>query len=316
MLEDDKQSVNAGGIENAQPSASDTRPDWDYYDPDEDNVETPEAAEPESEAEDAPEGVETEAAETADTEDDGEKAEAAPVTEDVIVALPTGEKLPVKELIAGYMKDADYRRKTTEVAETRKAVAAEAGRIKAVTDKLTDYIAGMLPDAPDLSLAYSNQGEYVARKALHDAKVAEIAQVLKLAEEAGQAVAGVEQIDRGELLKRENEALAAKFPQTREQKGREAFFAAAQSAAVDLGFDPNEIGMVADHRVYGLAYWAKRGMDADAAAKKAKEKVANVPPVAAPAKRTKPVSETKNRDAMARLARTGSIRDAIAIDWD
>jgi hypothetical protein len=56
-------------------------------------------------------------------------------------------------------------------------------------------------------------------------------------------------------------------------------------------------------------------MKAEEARKSAAKKVENVPPVS----RRRPAENAevnRNREAMKRLNRTGSIRDAVKVDWD
>ena len=48
-----------------------------------------------------------------------------------LVELPGGEKVTREELIAGYTKDADYRKKTAAIAEEKKRVEEERNRIEA-----------------------------------------------------------------------------------------------------------------------------------------------------------------------------------------
>ena len=55
-------------------------------------------------------------------------------------------------------------------------------------------------------------------------------------------------------------------------------------------------------------------MDAAKARQVAKAKVAAAP--TAPRKPGAPVQVAKNADAMKRLARSGSIKDALKVDWD
>jgi hypothetical protein len=117
------------------------------------------------------------------------------------------------------------------------------------------------------------------------------------------------------VLKKENEALAATFPETRDPAGREKFFKNVYQAAQEFGVSAQELSAITDHRYYAALHFAAIGKRALAARAKAQEKVKDVPPVAAP-KRTKAAPTSNNRDAMAKLARTGSIRDAMRVEWD
>ena len=307
-MEDEIDNLPQGGIEPVQPEPqNDDADDLDYYDPDEDNVEA-EADATEGSTDEADEGQEAAADENADDEAKPADDAKAP-KDDVVITLQTGEAVPLSELKAGYMKDADYRRKTSQIAETRNAVLAEANRVQSVTETFKDFLAQFVPDEPDISLAYSNPAHYTAQKAAHDKALGEIQRLVALGNEAAAAKGKVEQVDRQKVLSEENERLAARFPMTKNTKGREAFFANATTAAKELGFSDEELASATDHRLYGLAYWAKQGIEAHAARAKAKEKVANVPPVAAPQKRVMQQARPKLK------SRYSSVSEAAA-DWD
>ena len=77
----------------------------------------------------------------------------------------------------------------------------------------------------------------------------------------------------------------------------------------------DELSGVTDHRMFALAHWANEGMKAAKAREAAKAKVANVPP-SAPRKPGQPAQASRNTDAMRKLARSGSIRDAVKVDWE
>jgi hypothetical protein len=54
--------------------------------------------------------------------------EVVELTEEELLELPGGDKVTLEELKAGYMKDADYRRKTSDVARERESVQRERER--------------------------------------------------------------------------------------------------------------------------------------------------------------------------------------------
>src|SRR5690606_5559105 len=108
---------------------------------------------------------------------------------------------------------------------------------------------------------------------------------------------------RTELLQSENAKLAEAFPQTATSEGRQKFFETAASAAAEMGWSKDEIGQVTDHRMFKLAHYAALGLAAEKARAKAKQKVANVPPVT-PQKRPQGPNAAKvqrNKEAVKRL---------------
>jgi cysteinyl-tRNA synthetase len=160
-------------------------------------------------------------------------------------------------------------------------------------------------------------------KLLHDVfvdvlvEVAQIEQLVRMGADAAKAAKTVQDTGvREEVLKREKQALAAAFPaEFSTQVGVNKFFETVSAAAREFGVSAQELDAITDHRYYAALHYAAIGRRALAARAKAQEKVKDAPPVAAP-KRAKAVPASNNRDAMAKLARSGSIRDAMRVDWD
>ena len=263
---------------------------------------------------DAPVEDGQEAEETADNTETEEGTQPAEVKDDVIVDV-AGEKLPLSELKAGYQRQADYTRKTQELGNKRRDLEALSTRVTASVNAIADLLVKQIPAAPDPSLAMTDPGKYVADKAMHDAMMAQVAAVIEQAQAPKEAVNTLTQEQRAELLQSENAKLAEAFPQTAKPETRKKFFDDVTRVASELGYSQSDLEGVTDHRMFKLAYYAKLGMDAEKAKAKAAQKVANVPPMAQQ-KRQAPAQVRANQDAMKRLAKTGSIHDAMAIDFE
>ena len=297
------------GTDNVNPSEPETAPEWDYYDPDEDQ----DTVEPQDAATD--EGPET--ADEAPPEDD------EPI-EDVIDRLKTeNPKLAehIAELEQGALRQADYTRKAQEVANRRKALEADVSRLEGITNAFIDHLSSLVPEAPDPALALRDPNSYVRQKAQHDAAVAQVQKLIEIGTQPRKMADALSQADRDTLLRDENARLMERFPTTRSDKGRAEFFRAAASAAEELGYTAEELGQQTDHRAFALAYWARKGMDAakakEQAASAAKGKGKPVAP-AKPGATNAGLSEiTKIREAKKRFAKSGSIRDAVDfVKWD
>ena len=81
----------------------------------------------------APEPVEekVEEVKTEEAPEEEKKEEEAPVEEKpATVKLSDGVEVPVSELVAGYMKGADYTRKTMELADLRRQLAVQPKEVK------------------------------------------------------------------------------------------------------------------------------------------------------------------------------------------
>lgn len=295
----------------------------DFDEPEEANAEeeeTTQSADATGEAEQGQETDEIETAEDGEVED-GEAGEETPKpsaepTDDVHVTV-NGEKVALSELKLGYMRQADYSRKTQEVASRRKGFDDMVGRVERSVNAVAQYLANQIPAAPDAQLAMTNPTEYVQRMAAHETAMAQVNTLLTQAAEVQQVVGALTTEQRTELMATENAKLRDAFPQTSTAEGRKAFFEAAATAAKSIGYTDEEIGHAMDHRLFALAHYAGIGLQAMKAREKAKAKTQNVPPVVPPKARQQgnQASARRNQEGMKRLAKTGSIDDALNIDW-
>jgi hypothetical protein len=315
-MEDEFNTPAEAGTEDVQPEQTDTAPEWDYFDPDEDTEEVaaPEVTEDDgtTETEDDPETIEAESEETPSDEEGEEAQEAKPAD---TFELPDGTKVDRDEMVKGYLRQSDYTRKATETAERRRALEAESTRIAGISEAFVDHLTKMIPAAPDQALALSDPNAYTRQKVQHDAAVAQVQQLLELGQQAKATTDTLSAEDRAAAMAEENQKLAMAFPETMNPEGRQKFYGEVINAAEQVGFSQEELGQVTDHRLFVMAHWAGEGMRAAKARSAAKEKAAKAPPVA-PKKPSRPQGQIRNRDAMQKLSRSGSIRDAMQVDFD
>ncbi len=297
MDPDETDTLPSGGTDSVTPE-SDTADNTTYWDPDDDQ-DTPEA--------------EPEPATDEGTEESTETEEAAPEQPAQIV-LPDGTQVPLEEVTKGYLRQADYTRKVTEVATQRKALEADLQVTEGVIQTFIDHLTKMVPAAPDPAMAIRNPSGYVAAKAQYEAAMAQVQQLIEIGKQPKAIKEKLEQGDVQAKIAAENAALAEKIPMAATPEGRQKFFASAAEAAQHAGFSMDDLQGVTDHRLFVLAHWANEGLKAAKARETAKAKVANVPP-AAPRKPGQPAQVNRNADAMKRLTRSGSIRDAVKVDW-
>ena len=307
MTDETDNTFDEDVTDNVETSDDDTASEYDYFDPDEDTEEAVEQDAPDDEA-DATEG-----------EADEAEPDAAPVAyadESAVVKLADGTELPVAELLKDRMRQQDYTRKTQEVANERKAVQADVQRMQSITTAFVDHLSALVPDPPSPALAMTDPAKYVSQKAQHEAAMAQVQKLIEMgsvSKEVGAAMSGA---DNQRQIQEANQRLVEMFPEAASGAGRKAFFDGVQSAANDLGFTNDDLTAVRDPRVFALAHWAAKGMAAEKAKAAAKAKVAAAPP-ATPRKPGQGARQANgNAEAMRKLARSGSLRDALAIDWD
>lgn len=290
------------GTEAVATTESDNTAEWDFYDPeeDQDNVEAQE-----------PEVTDEAGEEVAEVEEE----EATAEEKTALLKLPDGTEISLDEAANGYLRQSDYSRKTQEVAGLRKSLEADLQLVSGITEAFIDHLTKMVPQSPDPAMALRDPNGYVRAKAQYDAAMAQVQQLIELGKKPKEIGEKLSAADKQALVAQENALLAERFPVVATPQGRQKFFENAASAAQELGFTMDELSGVTDHRMFALAHWANEGLKAAKAREAAKAKVANVPP-ATPRKPGQPAQVNRNTEAMRKLARSGSIRDAVKIDWE
>lgn len=319
MDQPDTPGTEVLGTDKVAPVQADTVPDYVYHDPDEDTVEgevpdatddgieqsEPEAPEP---AEDAVEDAE---------EPKGDDAQPEEEQEPDLLTLSDGTKATLEELEKDRLRQADYSRKTQALSNERREVEQNARQLQGITDSLIDQISKLVPPEPNPNLAQSDPAEYQRQDARYRAAMRVVEGMMATASQASTVTEGIDHSTRARVAERENAALAEMFPETRNRDAkREAFFDRVTGAAEKLGFTKREMAGATDHRLFALAHWAEKGMQAAEDRVKAKAKVEKAPQ--APARKPgQPAGRpNRNREAMSKLSKTGSIHDALKVEFD
>jgi hypothetical protein len=260
---------------------------------------------------------------TDDTEDESEDDEEPP-TEPTYTVKVDGKamEVPASELVKGYQRYADYTRKTTEVAEQRKALDGELQSIASVREeygKRLDQLAQALkqssgePDWERLKaedpIGFATQfADYQIR--LQQTQAIEREQQ-RIRQESEQQQAEAHKAYLAEQQKR----LLDVVPEWKDAKKAKAEHSAILDYAKAQGFRDEELAQVTDHRLVLLLRDAARYRQLAEKVKATPVPSAKSPKVGTPALQPKgtraPTSDlTKQRQ---RLAKTGNEKDAAPI---
>jgi hypothetical protein len=319
-------NLPSGGSKTVEPSTDLNNPEnLNFVDSDDEEQNNPPSDAPgiESETDEASEdGQESDDPEQ-QTEDDpeaeGDEPDAEEPADAVVVTLKGGEQVPLEELKLGYMRDRDYRSKTQETANKSKSLDEMTTRVVRTVDAIAKHLAGMLPEEPQPTLAIQNPNEYTRQKAIYESALSQVNAIINLANEPKEIAGKLTKEQEDSLVALNDEKLAEAFPQTRKSaEERRKFFDQTFQTARDLGFTDEELKGQIDHRYFKLAYYARLGLQAQQAKGKALAKVAQAPPavVVGKAKGAAAQQARANQDAMKKLSKTGSIKDAMSIDFD
>ena len=305
-MTDEPDTTSEDVTDNVELSEDDTSEDFDYFDPDED---TEVVEEPEETDDEADEVEAQDAGEDQEAEDDEDP-------DSVTVALEDGSQIALSELKKGYLRQNDYSRKTQETANLRKSLEADVERMQRITDAFVDFTAKQIPDEPDVSLAFSDPAKYTAQKAQYDAAIVGLQKLMEMAETPKSISDGISKADREAKARDANQRLIEMFPEARSGEGRKRFMETVADTASNLGFTNEELSGLTDPRIFALAHWASKGMAAEKARATAKAKVQKAPP-ATPRKPGQGAREAdRNAAAMKKLMKSGSIHDAMKIDFE
>lgn len=227
----------------------------------------PEADEQEQADEPEEGSEEVEVAEAAD-EDPEEEWEAG------------GQQFKVKksELRAGYMKDADYRRKTAEVAEQRRQVEQVAQQVQQqrqfAATQLDVFLGSLhkelIGSQPDPKLIEDDPQEFMRQQAAYNTRAQQFQQTLQYRQALSAQQEQDAQRQQAETIQQEQAKLLEKMPELRDESKRTAAFSEVAKFLTHLGYSSDELNALTDHRALMVAMKAAK-YDALVAAKAKKQ---------------------------------------------
>lgn len=286
-----------------------------------------EAAEEGSE-ESEEEGSEEEADESAEDEDESEEAEAEDeeAAEPVYTVKVDGQEyeVPASELVKGYQRNADYTRKTQELAEARRQVATEAQQSAALREQYAQRLAQVeqvlqqsQPAEPNWDhLRATDPIEFAAQWAEHQRRQQVMAQVqaerLAIEQQRAQEHARETEAQLGQA----RQYLLQAIPEWANPEVAKAERARLKETGRKYGYSDEELSQVTDPRAVILLRMAMKYDEAMAkrsTVKPAPKKAATpaLKPGVPASKVSKKVSDL-TRSKM-RLAQTGTVRDAAEV---
>lgn len=289
-----------------------------------DPVEPPkEGAEPEQKVEQAETSAEPNA------QEEGSDAEPSdPTADEIVTVLVDGKpveltKAQIAEAHKSGLRQADYTKKTTELAEQRKAVEAETAKAREERNQYAQglqraaaILEGQLQEQQNIDwqqLSVSDPAEYVKQLHLANARQAELQRV-RQAEQGIQAQAKAEhEVALKSHVESQRSELIAKIPEWKDEAKMKAGATELREYLKTQGLSEQEIYSVTDHRAIVQSYKAMKYDQMMSKIATNAKKMDNVPQrVQRPAG-----GETQALDRRAaayqRLSKSGSVEDAAAV---
>lgn len=295
------------------------------------NADGPDDGQPDTEQE-AQDDVELEAdeAEQGDEPEDEGQAEDEPeepaipayVADDAKVKLADGTEVTVAELKNGTLRLQDYRQKTAEIAEQRRAFEAKSSefqqleqQVSADRDFMVQLMQSLMPQKPDYSMVSVDPIGYAEQNAQYQARKEQLDYLVAMQQHTAQKRQADEAEASKEVRAREWQATLDHMPELKDPQRLSSFVGEIQKAGAEYGYTPAEIQNVGlDHRQVLVLRDAIKWRNLQASKSKVPAKVEGRPPVQRAGTRQSPEAQ-KSRDArvaMDRLKSSGSLRDGVA----
>ena len=307
-------------------AAADLVPDDVFELPEDSEAEHPdggaEPVAPEAPSEADPEGEEPAAPTEGEPPAQAEEPEPTPEGPQTVVI--GGKAIPLQEVENGYLRQADYTRKTQEVAAERQTLQAERTavtndrqQLASILDLATDIVKARLPPEPDPALIDTDVVGFMQQDRAYKAAMAELNRLAEARRTTAEASTRARQQSdeqavgaTRESLVREYQHLQTKVPELRTPEGHKAFFAKAEAAGAHYGLTPQDVHGIQDHRALLVLADAAKWRDLQAKKPAAVERARAAPPI-----RTAPGTRSAEavQAARVRLERDGSIEAAASL---
>ncbi|WP_156649978.1 hypothetical protein [Methylobacterium sp. Leaf89] len=267
--------------------------------------------------------ADTDEAEHTEEDAEPEETEAHAISEDAEVEV-NGERVKVKDLKSGYLRQSDYTRKTQELAQQRQH--AESQIRSEYNAQATQYLSQVeqnlrdhFPQEPNwVQLAEDNPAQYAVEREQWNKRLSDLTAVRQLRAQHEQAAQANKQ---AAIAQAQAEAytnlvqLHPEFARTNDGKVSPASAELVNFAVNEVGLPEELLQGVTDARLFSIMYDAMRFRKMKAQEGKTIQSVASKPPLAKPGVTTgkATVAHAEHAKQMSRLKRTGSVEDAASI---
>ena len=287
--------------------------------PQEEQTETPEeeqevVEEATDEVIDESQEVEEETEESEEVEDLTDETEEESEDEPDVITEGTievdGEKLSVDEIKLGYMRQADYTKKTQAVAEQRKAAEEQTANYESTLSALLTASGADLSRFDNVDweqAAVQNPDQYEQAKAMYEQTKQTHDFIRAQANEHQQRSQAQQQAAMKENAKESLTVLKSTIPNW----NNDLYYSIGEYATGSLGVTTEEFNEVHDHRMITALY---KAMQFDRAKTETQKKVKATPKKTLSGKKAEPKDLGKKdnyRKARDRLKKSGSMEDAV-----
>jgi len=273
---------------------------------------------------DAPESAEAPEAQEA-PQAEPEAQEAPEADEQTVTVKIDGKDVEVKlsELKNGYQRQADYTRKTTEVAEQRRAAEAESSKAREERNAYQGKLQNMQVQLEAAlqqqqqtdwtALLESDPVEYLKQQHLSQQRQATLSQVYAEQQKVAGQVQAEQAQARQTYLAQQQDELLAKLPDWKDAAKAKAEKTALRDYLLDSGYDSKTVESITDAKAVVLARKAMLYDQLVSKANAAAKKVSTLPTrVERPGVGENPGLDRRS-SAFQKLSKTGRVEDATSL---
>ena len=233
-------------------------------------------------------------------------------------------EVTLDELLKGYSRTSDYTKKTQTLAEQRKAVEAERGRIEEAAKLRDTYsqrlqlIEQMLSSAPEENLAELKETDPIGY-AVKIAERSEREKQLAAVRQERQQLEYKKHAEHQERLRSqialEADKLKSAIPDMADEAKGEVLRKEIKDFAKSIGFSEQELAQVYDHRAVVTLYNAMQWQKLQSQKVSTTKKVSEAPKMLKPGTTGKQTTAEQEavKKLQQRLAKTGDRRDAARL---
>lgn len=250
------------------------------------------------------------------------QASKSEIPDETLLEMADGTQVSIKDLQGGYLRQQDYTQKTQAVADERRGFETVRGelnndraQLKMAQEAIVSFVQNAIPPVPDPELMRSNPQEYNYQLAVRQQVTQELQGLMQNTQGAF-----VNQQQQGTQSQKDYEVKEARellsvFPQLATPEKMQTFRNGVQTTARTFGFNDDEIAATHDHRILQLVHYASIGKRALQNRTNAQRRVSTqrLPGRPQPANLG---GNRNNRAAMDRLGHSGSLEDAMGIDFE
>jgi hypothetical protein len=257
---------------------------------------------------------------TEEQSEDSEESDEEDQKPEIYTVKVDGKQIEVTldELKSGYSRTEDYRRKTTQIAETRKAVEAEAAAIRSEREQYAQLLGALQQQLEsageqpvDWDRLYAEDPiEWVRQRELARDKQERQAAIQSEQQRLSQLTAQQRADEFKETLAKESEALIQAVPEWKDSTKAKAEKQMLIEFGQKIGYSEDELKNVFDHRAVVTLRKAALYDQMMSKRKDIKPVVNNGPRPVKPSAAGRVSTTTEGTRAKQRLAKTGRVDDA------